>query len=145
MFKVPDRTQFEKHGSLPAMDYAAVLVFVVGAMREAKAEFRHLGGDEANDRGTQVITACQAAIAGLMNAATAVKPAEKLQEVRAYYLDSLVEAATNTKWLARLEQVGTGGSNRVLTQGAHAPLLGLVEDWGGSAARDRINDGYDQA
>ena len=75
----------------------------------------------------------------VLKAAASKHPGKKLEEARAKHLNALVKAAIHTRWLARREQEGTGDSSkRVLTQQAHAPLLALVEDWGGDSAKQRV-------
>lgn len=131
--KALSRSDFEHLGNLSALDYAAQLVFATASMWQARAEFKNIRSDGDEERGNQILRACQAAAAALVAAATAKDPALALQQVRSKHLGPLIKATLNAKRLARAEQEHTGGSSqRVLTQHVLAPLLSVARDWGAS-------------
>lgn len=131
------RDHFDGHAGLPAMDAAAVLILAAGALWQARAEFEHLGADEAAPHANTAIKALRKAARDLISAATSREPDARMRKVREEHMKHLVKAAVAVRWMARREQALNDSSGGPLTKKALAPLLKLLEDWGGPDARAR--------
>lgn len=126
----PDRDYFEKRGSAPAMDYAAVLIQVAGTMADMREELKTIGGKGAAKAFNRALNACRDAACALVLSATRVDPREKLESVRVEHLPELQEATKATLLLALNEQ-RAADATALFTKHAHAPLVALVVEWGG--------------